>query len=253
MTISFEDKMNDPGLALIEDISRMGKPLLIAFGGIYGDVGIPPFEFVNLTREIDVNKIYLRDLAQSWYHSGLQGLSGNIDETAEFLKRKVATSGADRVVLIGNSMGGYAAILFGVLINADVVHAFSPQTCIGEAGIIRSKAQLRKVQNNFSDRYFDLKELISSHAGPGEFNIYFNRNSGLDKKHALHLQGMENVTLHAFRWFGHELVKAMKDSGELRAILIASFSDTPGENTAAVNGKCRSLMARLLGVSYRKQ
>jgi hypothetical protein len=84
----FEKNIKNPNLSLVSDLSFQNRPLLIAFGGIYGALGIPPFEFYSLTKNIDVNKIYLRDLSQTWYHSGLPGLSDSIDEKYIRYKKK---------------------------------------------------------------------------------------------------------------------------------------------------------------------
>jgi len=227
MTTEFEKDIKNPDLSTIIDLSYQDRPLLIAFGGIAGALGIPPFEFFNLTRKHDVNKIYLRDLSQTWYHSGLPGVSKSIDDTATFLRRKIDDTGVNKVVVIGNSMGGYAAIIFGILIKADIVHAFSPQTFINDDNFIRSKKQIQNVHNNFSDKYFDLGEVIKLHSNLGKFNIYYDFNNKLDKKHARHLKRSRNVKLHPFIGGGHLLIKTLRDSGELHNLIISSFNDSP--------------------------
>ena len=42
----------------------------------------------------------------------------------------ICESNAKKVVFLGNSAGGYAAILFGVLLQVDSVYAFSPPTLL---------------------------------------------------------------------------------------------------------------------------
>ena len=250
MTTEFERNIKDPNLSAIIDISYQDKPLLIAFGGISGPIGMPPFEFFNLARNLDVNKIYLRDLSQTWYHSGLPGISKNIDETASFLKGKIDESGADKVVVVGNSMGGYAAIIFGILIKADIVHAFSPHTFIKDANFIRSKEQIRNVHNNFYNKYFDLYEVMKLHNNLGEFNIYYDSKDKIDKKHAMHLNSSQNITLHSFRGGGHCLIKVLRDSGELQNIVISSFNGAPYKAINADTNKSHSLLAKIFGAGY---
>jgi hypothetical protein len=75
MTTEFEKNIKDPNLSVIIDLSYKDRPLLIAFGGRLGALVMPPFEFFNLTKKMDINKIYLRDISQTWYHSGLHGIS----------------------------------------------------------------------------------------------------------------------------------------------------------------------------------
>ena len=53
------------------DMSDASSTLLIAFGGLRGRIGMPPFEFLRLTGEIPVKRVFVRDLRQAWYHEGL--------------------------------------------------------------------------------------------------------------------------------------------------------------------------------------
>ncbi len=213
----------------IIDLYDKEKPLLIIFSG-FGDFITMPFEFSNITKKLDVNKIYLRDFSRTWYHSGLFGISKSIDETAFFLKRKIDESGANKVVVLGNSMGGYAAILFGILIKANIVHAFAPQTFLDNVDylklITKNDRKIRDLHNNFSNQYFDLKNVIQLHNNLGEFNIYYDSNNEIDKKYAMHLKSSKYVRLHPFCGGGHALIRVLRDSGELQKIIIASLNNT---------------------------
>jgi len=213
----------------VMDLSHPGKPMIIAFGGLRGALGVPPFEFFKLTDDLLVNKIYLRDLDQLFYHSGLLGISENIDETVAFLKQQIAESGANKVVIFGNSMGGYAALLFGVLLGADVVHAFVPQTYIHESNSEDGYEIIRDVCENFSDQYFDLKNVIQSHDNTCALNIYFDSNYERDNKNAMHVKKSKKVVLHSFDDGGHDLTKIFKKSGKLREIIMSSLDDASGK------------------------
>jgi len=62
----------DGGAAIAMDFSSKSDVMLIAFGGLKKGIGkITPFEFFNLTKGIEVKKIYVRDMNQAWYHRGL--------------------------------------------------------------------------------------------------------------------------------------------------------------------------------------
>ncbi len=224
MTTEFERNINDHETSVAIDISYQDRPLLIAFGGIAGAMGIPPFEFFNLTRDLDINKIYIRDLSQTWYHSGLPGISKNIDETASFLKRTINESSIEKVIVIGNSMGGYAAILFGMLIQADVIHAFAPHTNISDEKFIRYKKQIRNVHATFSNAYFDLNELLKFNNSQIDIHLYYDVNDPIDEMHIKNLKYLCNVTSHAFNGGGHDLIRVLRDAGILQKIIISSFN-----------------------------
>jgi hypothetical protein len=230
MFSEFKTGVRDRECPAIVDLSRPGKPLVIAFGGLKGAMGVPPFEFFKLTDDLQVNKIFLRDLDQSFYHSGLLGISEDIDGTVAFLKQKIDESGADKVVLFGNSMGGYAALLFGILLGADTVHAVVPQTYIHESNSEEGYKTIEYVCEHFSDQYFDLKDVIRIHGNSCELNIHFDSNYERDHRNAMHLKGSQNVILHAFDEGGHNLAKEMKKSGKLREIIISSLDDISGSS-----------------------
>ena len=55
----FKQNLEYTKSSVVIDFSSEGKSLLIAFGGIIGALGRPPFEFFNLTKKIEVKKIYV--------------------------------------------------------------------------------------------------------------------------------------------------------------------------------------------------
>jgi hypothetical protein len=212
---------------MAEDLRKPGGPLLIAFSGFAHALPIPSFEFVGLSRDLDINRIFGRDLTQTWYLSGHAGISTTIDGTVAFLKRKIKEAAADRVVVFGNSVGGYAAILFGTMLNADVVHAFAPYSMIGDKRYVRNQATIEYVHQNFPDPYFDLRPVLQRAKRTGTINLYYDPELTIDSKQAMHLDGVPNVYHHALPGRGHELIRVLKDSGELKKILSASVEGSP--------------------------
>lgn len=228
MTADFARAVDDPERPLVIDGTHPGRPVMIACGGIAGRLVIPPYEFFNLTRDLAVNRIYLRDLHQAWYHEGLPGISTGIDDTAAYLRREAARMDAGRVVVFGNSMGGYAAILFGTLIGADAVHAFSPHTVLSDTRHVRSTGRLARLHRRSAATYFDLDEVLGRHRPQGEIHLYFTLANPLDRFHARRIGSHPAVTLHPFPGRTHNLIKELRDSGRLREIVEASLGPDAG-------------------------
>lgn len=210
------------------DFSSKSDVMLVAFGGLKGGIGrILPFEFFNLTKDIDTKKIYVRDLSLAWYHKGLPGIAKNIDGVAKYLGGLVKKSGAKKVIVVGNSAGGYAALLFGHLIDADVVLAFAPQTFISQRERKTHKdtrwegAQIRNAHNSSTrqEKYFNLKRVLGGHT---KFHIFYQRKSTLDKIHAERMRVVPTVVLHPRDEGGgdHYLVVHLKKNGVLKKILL---------------------------------
>jgi hypothetical protein len=76
----------------------------------------------------DTDRHFYLDTKLNSYHDGIEGISTNIDETVLYFQSQIESY--EHVVLIGVSSGGYAAILFGSLLNHHSLRvvAFIPQT-----------------------------------------------------------------------------------------------------------------------------
>jgi pimeloyl-ACP methyl ester carboxylesterase len=210
---------------------------MVAFGGIKLKLGIPTFEFFQLARGLPAHKLFFRDVHQAWYHRGLPGAGDRIDEIADFIRREVSSAGAQRIALFGNSMGGYAALLFGALVNAHEVHAFAPQTFLSPWSLIRRrdfrwKRDIWRVYFS-SDRsaYLDLREALRV-AKETQFHVHFSARNKLDAVHARHLAGLANVHLHDYPEGGHRVVKTLRDDGTLQQIVRRALAE-PGAMGAA--------------------
>ena len=108
------------------------------------------FDFFNYLpnnfKNVDLH--FYGDLDEYCYHKGIQGISHNIESTVKYLKEKI-NNRYKKVIFMGLSGGGYAAILFGSLLNVDHVIAFFPTTIL--------------VQNreNYDKKYKDLRPYIN--------------------------------------------------------------------------------------------
>jgi hypothetical protein len=73
----------------------------------------------------DFDILYIKK-PRTWYLGGIRGIGKNVNHTIAFLRKEFTKY--DKVVCVGISMGGYAAILFGSLLNVDYVIVNRPQT-----------------------------------------------------------------------------------------------------------------------------
>jgi hypothetical protein len=103
--------------------------LLVSFAGHDREFGlIPRFEFVNFFEKYfnRIDRHFYVDSYVTSYHKGIEGISTSIDETITYLENEIKSY--TKVIFLGVSSGGYAAILFGSLLNITSVIAFIPQT-----------------------------------------------------------------------------------------------------------------------------
>jgi pimeloyl-ACP methyl ester carboxylesterase len=211
--------------------------LLLLFGGLAQQIGMPFFEFNKITSGLSrVNKIFLRDKYRSWYHRGLPRMGRDIDAVASFLQQYTAHASTHKIIAVGNSGGGYAALLFGALLGVDEVHAFSPKTFIDPIKRIINNdippkygaRHLLRLYLHGKRKYFDLKKVfLASASQKGNYHIYYAENNKKDHLHASHVKSISGIHLHSFQYDRHNLVMFLKQSNRLREIIQAaiSFSD----------------------------
>jgi len=228
--MDFETLVREGKNSIATDFSENSEIMLVAFGGIKGELGLPAFEFFKATSVFKVKKIYIRDLYQAWYHMGLPGLAENIGDISLIIKKIIDQENAKKVVMIGNSMGGYASLLFGFLLEADDVHSFSPQTFISRyLRILHLDFRWRKFLRNVyrykkhEKEYLDLKKTFQSKNVKTNFHIYFAKNNFLDSLHVNRLKNYDNVKTYSYPSGGHGLIRYLRDQKILHQILCKSL------------------------------
>ena len=130
----------DPNALLrMYDTAAPCGTLVVAFAALGGGTaGVARHEFVGACRRCGASHaLFVRDARRSWYLLGLgehggAALSGRegFDSVVDAVEREVAALRPARVVVVGASMGGYAAIRAGIALRAESVVAFSPQVFI---------------------------------------------------------------------------------------------------------------------------
>ena len=165
-------------------ILNNNKNLIICFGGSALQMGlIPPFEFLRYLSSVYTNKCdlyFFIDRKHCWYHKGINNITTNIDETVDYLKNIIKNY--EKVIFMGTSAGGYAAILFGSLCNVSNVISFIPQTILNEP---------------INPKYKNLKQVINKNTQYllyGDINIT-NINDLHHIRHCNNLQEYKNVNI----------------------------------------------------------
>lgn len=183
--------------------------LIISFAGLAKGMGnSTQFEFVNFLEKhfCHTSRIFYMDVKNKWYHCGIENLSTNIEETVNVLKEQIKNF--KKVIFIGSSCGGYAAILFGSLLNIDIVIAFKPQTIVPDwvdKNYIKDEfSNLNKHINNVTKYYIYADTSVNYHIDPFH-----------------HISQCENIKNHSNVFILEKFdidLRIMRDNGELLEI-----------------------------------
>lgn len=218
--------MQDSDLSPVSEKLVPGSTrLYLFFGGIMGEIGMPPFEFYRSSEILGYSRIFLRDLNQAWYQRGLPTIGADVHAVGEYLRLKIRESGATDVYFVGNSMGGYAALMFCALLRQGQAIAFAPQTFVSrekrrQHGDDRWPRQIEALHG--TEAASDILELdtwIRAHHPEMRARIYVSIVDELDLRHAGELAGFPSIEIHRFPQAGHNLVAQLRDDGQLARIL----------------------------------
>jgi pimeloyl-ACP methyl ester carboxylesterase len=223
----FRRAVDDPAVPLSLDMGRDSHTLLIAFGGMRGQIGMPPFEFFKATGGIPVKRLFVRDLRQAWYHRGIPDVGATVTEVAEALERLIAHHDVDRTVVAGNSAGGYAALLFGTLLGVDTALCFAPQTVLDLDTLAtmddhRWDDQIRELvaAGALETRWADLRHALpQARRADTSYEIYYDDSFEVDRVHAERMTELEGVRLQRLQGGAHGIARDMRETGELERVL----------------------------------
>ena len=221
-----------------------GAPLVIAFGFVSWTTR-PAFDFYGRLRKLEqvsgqpLNKILVRDSGNAWYHRQIAGLGNHVDETAQALRELVRRIAPSQVTTLGQSMGAYAAVMYGLLLDAQQIVAFGPLSFLDvrQARLYHELRWLPVMESLVQDPplsgYYDLAALCRARATEHtQLHLVFGTrpdaaNSGasasesvnLDAMHAQRLAAFGRCTLHPFPHSGHAVVQHLIDTKRINGLL----------------------------------
>lgn len=138
------------------NLSDSSTDLLVIFSHLAARP--PKFGWYRTFDDIDINKLFVNCDGHEWYRGGISGLgSGGLEGSIREIK-KIAQqiSPNASIYTAGGSMGGYAAILYGALLNCQGVYAAGCETILRLPGG-RSTRILNS--DHLSHVYCDLRAL----------------------------------------------------------------------------------------------
>jgi hypothetical protein len=236
-------RLPDEDKSMIADFDDASDALLIAFGGLQGRMAMPPFEFLNLAGSLPIKKLFIRDLEQAWYHRGIHPHGTTLLSVAEALRETIDELGVRRLIMTGNSAGGYAALVFGTLLNADVVLCFAPQTvldldelhALGDHRWDEPVGEITRT-NSIDPDWIDLRPALAR-MRPADsrthYRVFYDELLDTDRRHAERLRGIERLTLYRHAGGGHSLVRRLRDCGALSRMLGEAVTGKRSESPRA--------------------
>jgi hypothetical protein len=174
--------------------------LVIAFSGGAQKLDVPVHEFFATTQTLGYHRILLWDRYQMYYHYGVDRKRRDWPSLIKYLQQEIARLQPKKVICVGTSAGGYAAIVAGHHVKADFVHAFSPQTeiTLDLQSIQASRHPLKRWRMSISNRIYrevlDLAAMLRRFNGTTRFFLHYGWNHEIDRRFVERISEMPSVT-----------------------------------------------------------
>lgn len=200
---------------LVRTSDKGSKKLLVYFSS----AGASDIQGMSKLAPYATDALFIRDgSGKGWYNGPINGLSSGADELAEKLSNRISKYKPENVTMAGSSMGGYASLLFGILLGVGRVVAIGPQILLRPELIHCPKRPAK---------YDDLTSLIESKLASTEINIWYGAESFLDLFNILRIKETQTLRLHAVSGGMHNILTAFKRRGEMEAFFEHIATGTP--------------------------
>ena len=109
---------------VVHALAGRGRTLVVSFAGVGTQRKVtPPLEFIGTASDSGENHVlFVSDDSRSWMNA-----PGLAEEVVRLVETYCEEQGIERVVALGNSMGGFAALILPELTKVDAAVAVSPQ------------------------------------------------------------------------------------------------------------------------------
>jgi len=242
----------DPNSGCILDFIKKGLPLLLTFGFAEWK-GLARFDFWERSKKYEkknnapFNRLLLRDTSSIWYQHGCPGIGEDSSDINNFLLRAIKLLKPPFILCMGQSMGGYAAIQFGVELakahNNVKIISFGPQSTldpdcaksIGDTRFIPAMELIKETKPKGS--IVDLPSHIIRATEEGaklDIEIVMGTSSKTDSTenpdigHLQRFTNLPGVRTEAHPKAAHDILVWLKETGQLDSRLQKAFDHLKG-------------------------
>ena len=204
--------------------NRASTRLLVTFDNLSNvndaDPGREPWGY-KFAQENALSHLGVMAHVSDWYRDA--DLIGRF----ETLVRDGFFAGYDRVVFAGVSMGGYAAMAFGGLVEGSHVIAINPQTTLDEDLV---PWETRYENGRRQDWTLPLGDAAALTGNMGRLNVFYDPYHALDQAHVDRLSG-DNIRIFKCWYSSHKTAVFMRKTGILKPVMTDCIFDDLSDAT----------------------
>lgn len=197
-----------------------GRATFVLFSGSSHRLGCSLNTFDLFLQPLPANAVYLRDFGNMFYLRGIESF-GDLESSVTQLKLRLDRMNASPVICVGNSGGGYGALLFGNALSADKVVCFSGRSTLQDLeDDPESRPIFSKVTATIAEQKIPVPDLIEAYRRSSiPVHWVFGAENRFDAHHAEAFATAGTATLEPIvGWKGHNVMGVLAAKGRLKAI-----------------------------------
>lgn len=202
--------------------------LVVSFAGVGTKRHqMPPVELPRVAHGNGTNNVlYVSDQSRSWMNG--PGIVGQVLETIEDISDEL---GITSLVAVGNSMGGFAAMVLAAETEVEAVVAIGPQFSV-HPDIMPDEWRWKFFRDKIADwRYPQAPDLRDRNT----VVTLLNGGSADEQMHAQRFPTDAGYHHYIFPDQGHSLARSLHDKGQLEPIVTTSLEGRPAVARQAVH------------------
>jgi hypothetical protein len=138
-------------IPILKHIKNNDNKLILSFSGFENNNF---YQYDYLTKN-NYNVIFFRDILKNWYINGIANITSDVEETINFIKNIIKNYITNlKLIVIGEYSGGFAGLLFGLLLNADKIIVNNAYTFIDK----KTKDIYNETKWNDDDFYLSIEQ-----------------------------------------------------------------------------------------------
>ena len=213
---------DDPA-ADVQIVRRSGcEKVLIVFCACEGTLGLPTNFVHQWLGRLPVSLVYLKDFRNLSMGCGLPSLGHDPASMTAALRRIVEEIEGRQIYTLGVSLGGFAAMHYGLQLGAQAVLNLAGPTSFKKdfldtlGPIPEEYHQIRELAPGYS---VSLRELYAAAARRPHVTLVYSAGHPRDRQQAQQMSGLSGVDLLAVDYAQHNVIDPLICNGELLALL----------------------------------
>lgn len=203
------------------------RTLVVGFTGFHGRLGTTRMQFLQLAGLEQYSRLVLWDSSFRFFVGGLPGAAKGCSALVKLLRARIAELAPERVIVVGCSGNGFAALLYGHAIGADVVHAFSPAVSLDLATVqliqpgaaAHYRDMLAEITSSGVDRaLLHLPDVLAKDNGKTRYFIHYGKAAKDDAERARFISGRPGVHLIEHETREHPTAELLAGANLLSAV-----------------------------------